>query len=345
MEDFSNSISEEYQHPTLPNPLHPFRSRLSQDFITSERGRTFAITYVDHNVTKTVLTTETHIIDIPVEPDSSTPVRRFSRPNDTGLLEQKMVPIEIKIAPLKPQLDQTIQDRFHRKIRQDYTTQLRVNRRMLEGFEGFHGELARLWDHRKQEKYEELVSIKIADDRTNLKREGGRNRSGHDSVDKEIPRLGLADVDGIEVPQLEDGTVEGIGSAVVEGEVSAPHGMTPFEKAVGAEALLMEMEMPRGTERVDSIEATTESNFNLENSSEKLKTAEIEQPVQFTPESPVRTPEEVSAEVNESPVEATEEAEVRLGSISEANASAQQNSTDAAMGKEEAARPIDQTTQ
>jgi len=169
--------------------LHVLFYSLSQDYITGERGKALALTYADDNVAKTILTAGTHSIKIPRVPDAGTTPERLD-----GLQppqQHRLAQLEIKVEKLLPELHQTIRQRYMRRLRQDYLTQLRVNRRLLEGFEGFHGELARLWEQSRLDRDDELARSKIKDDKANIDK-GDEVRWGQQrdpSQDRETARL------------------------------------------------------------------------------------------------------------------------------------------------------------
>ena len=171
------------------HPLHVLFYSLSQDYITGERGKALALTYADDNVAKTILTAGTHTIKIPCAPDAGTMPERLDRPQPPQ--QHRLAQLEIKVDKLLPELHETIRQRFMRKLRQDHLTQLRVNRRLLEGFEGFHGELARLWEQSRLDRDAELARSKMKDDKANIDQgdEVQRGQQWDPSEDRETARL------------------------------------------------------------------------------------------------------------------------------------------------------------
>jgi len=131
------------------------------------------------------------------------------------------------VATLLPELHQTIRQRFIRRLRQDHLTQLRVNRRLLEGFEGFHGELAKLWEQSRLDRDDKLARSKIKDDKANMDKGGEtqRGRQGGPSKDKKTARL----IERLKVGEgvTSDGvTAGGVTSNLGTADVMATDGVT-----------------------------------------------------------------------------------------------------------------------
>ena len=122
------------------------------------------VTFSDKAVAMNVLKEPHHIIKITKpSPQSS---------EDTSIhqsLEKSSKPVvddEIKIRVMVSRVDlaTSIKLRMGSQLRTNATVQSRVNKRMLRGFEGFHGELTKLWDNVEDILREDVIR-RVAEDK------------------------------------------------------------------------------------------------------------------------------------------------------------------------------------
>jgi hypothetical protein len=191
MADSSNSIFEGYSPPFLPCP------DMLQDYITRERRGEITLTYANKDAVNSILSNPVHRIDIPADtPTSIVPKPQTMAPPASP--PPTTTPLEVRLKFTPRTLSSTIRNRFEKVLRQDYLAQVRVNARLLDGFEGFHGELAELWTQKRQAKDRELARIRIKDERKNeaIKKDGLDNERANEETGKLMQRLDHAVIPG-----------------------------------------------------------------------------------------------------------------------------------------------------
>ena len=134
------------------------------------------MTYSDKTAAMNVLKEPHHIV-------------KFSKPSpqnseDTSInqsLEKSSKPvvgdeIRIRVTVSRMDLATIIKLRAGTQLRTNATVQSRVNKRMLRGFEGFHGELTKLWDNVQDITREEVVQ-RVAEDKLRNQRRGKKQEN------------------------------------------------------------------------------------------------------------------------------------------------------------------------
>jgi hypothetical protein len=176
-----------------------------QDFITHERQTEVALTYTNQDVVTSLLVDPKHTIDIPVDTPPSINPRTFTVARPTRL-QKATILLQVELKTMQKALKTTIQERFEQGLRQDYLAQVRVNAQLLNGFEGFNGELATLWAQKRGAKDKELAQYKIKNKRKNkmIKNDALDNEGKREEVAKLMQRLGHV---GILAPDLEQLTL------------------------------------------------------------------------------------------------------------------------------------------
>jgi hypothetical protein len=121
-------------------------------------------------------------------------------------LQKATILLQVELKTMQKALKTTIQERFEQGLRQDYLAQVRVNAQLLNGFEGFNGELATLWAQKRGAKDKELAQYKIKNKRKNkmIKNDALDNEGKREEVAKLMQRLGHA---GILAPDSEQLTL------------------------------------------------------------------------------------------------------------------------------------------
>lgn len=127
------------------------------------------MTYSDKAAAINVLKEPSHIVKITKpSPQNS---------EDTSIdqsLEKSSKPvvddeIRIRVTVSRMDLATIIKLRMGTQLRTNATVQSRVNKRMLRGFEGFHGELTKLWDNVQDIEREDVIR-RVAEDKLRNKR-------------------------------------------------------------------------------------------------------------------------------------------------------------------------------
>jgi len=120
----------------------------------------------------------------------------------------------IFVRAAKKSLNQVIKERVNNKLRTNTMVQSRVNRRLLRGFEGFHGELSRLWSQVAEGSRDHTVKQKVMDQLGQKERikndKVGASSKEHDAIEF----LGTV-INDIELASLSD-RVEKTGEALHE---------------------------------------------------------------------------------------------------------------------------------
>jgi hypothetical protein len=198
MADSSNSIFEGYYSP----PSRHSCTDVLQDFVTRERRGEVTLTYANQDVVKSLLETPIHRIDIPVDTPTSTIPKPLTTAPPTSP-PKTTTPLEVRLKSTPRELTATIRNRFERGLRQDYLAQVRVNARLLDGFEGFHGELAELWTRKREAKDRQLARAKIRDERKNaaIKKDALDDEKTKEDAGKVMQRLGHTVIRGSDSEQ------------------------------------------------------------------------------------------------------------------------------------------------
>ena len=89
-------------------------------------------------------------------------------------------------------LEHAIQYRTGNKFRVNETVQSRVNVRMLRGFEGFHNELAKLWDQKNVASREKTLQQMVDDKLRNDRLESSRDNETLDLVSDKLAKASVA---------------------------------------------------------------------------------------------------------------------------------------------------------
>jgi hypothetical protein len=140
------------------------RNQLTQDYFTKERDRTIFLTYDEKLLEEQApKLDETHVVKLQVsEPQTTKPETEVLRrhPNDK---------IKITIERGKTSLAEAIERRSTDIRRTSPVAQAAINRRLLNGFEGFNGELTKLWEkiaaNAKETSARKLARDRIRNDR------------------------------------------------------------------------------------------------------------------------------------------------------------------------------------
>jgi hypothetical protein len=107
------------------------------------------LTYANEAAGIEVIKTPNHTIRVatPTETESQDPFTENSPSESKTPLTKTEEEIFVRVNVSRVNLENTIKLREGDILRTNRTVQTRVNQRMLRGFEGFHGELTRLWDN------------------------------------------------------------------------------------------------------------------------------------------------------------------------------------------------------
>lgn len=135
------------------------------------------MTYSDKAAAINVLKEHNHIVKI-TKPS-------LQNPEDTSTdqsLEKSSKPvvddeIRIRVTVSRMDLATIIKLRMGTQLRTSATVQSRVNKRMLRGFEGFHGELTKLWDNVQDIEREDVIRRVAEDKLRNEKNEENRKKN------------------------------------------------------------------------------------------------------------------------------------------------------------------------
>jgi len=143
---------------------------------------------------------------------------------------RKTIPLTVQLKLTKNDLKSSLRQRFERGLRQDYIAQVRVNARLLDGFEGFHGELATLWRQTRERKDKELARHRIKDERKNISIKEGAldNGMGAEEAAKLMERLRHTGIPG---PDSERGLLRTMAKAEGSQEQSKVSGVAESVEA------------------------------------------------------------------------------------------------------------------
>jgi hypothetical protein len=136
------------------------------------RERTIHLTYADKVHATQVLEQSTHDIEIrPQQP------RSFESRSTEAEAQAKFARnrIQVEVYPAKQSLKDSIEMRMRETFKTNPLEHTRINKYMLRGFEGFHGELTKYWNSVGARSNAETLR-KLVQDKTRNERDKGRER-------------------------------------------------------------------------------------------------------------------------------------------------------------------------
>jgi hypothetical protein len=149
------------------------------------------LTYADKSIAAEVLKLSSHKIAFPV-PNERPAKDAFGRefPSTSTVEDDNSVMINVQVS--KRSLSDYIKSRMNDMLRTNNSTQSQVNQKMLRGFEGFRGELRKLWgvvdENTREEKARHLMRDKMKNGKSGLPSER--------RVDMTVDRSGQGDLVG-----------------------------------------------------------------------------------------------------------------------------------------------------
>jgi hypothetical protein len=124
------------------------------------------VTYANESAARKVCNLRSLVVNLPLSEPSTTPPKS---PTSTKKFISKPNDFTIRLKQASQSLQENIAVHTETTFRCNPIFQIRVNKRMLRGFEGFHGELTRLWEDTttktQKNKMKHMVADKMENDR------------------------------------------------------------------------------------------------------------------------------------------------------------------------------------
>src|ERR1700735_5606415 len=127
------------------------------------------VTYANESVARKVCDLRSLVVNLPLSEPSTTPLISPSTPTSNNNFISKPKDFTIRLKQASQSLQENIALKTKTVFRCNAISQIRVNKRMLRGFKGFHGELTRLWDDTatksQKDNMKHMVDDKMENDR------------------------------------------------------------------------------------------------------------------------------------------------------------------------------------